>query len=148
MQIRTIAVTVSAKCDLVFGFLADIENLPKWAGDFCERIELRRNGWLAYTSLGDAMLAAEADDHTGVIDLRIEPAANRPGWFLLRVVPVSPMSTLVSFTFIQPPVLSDKLYEQQYVSWRRAMEGLLPRVGGGELHSSVEVSHFGVLGLN
>lgn len=148
MQIRTIAVTVTAERDAVFGFLADIENLPKWAGDFCERVELRRNGWLAYTSLGDMMVAAEADDRTGVIDLQIEPSADQSGWFLLRVVSLARRSTMVSFTFIQPAVLADELYEQQYQSWRREMEGLILRFGGGAVHRSAEAANFAVLGVN
>ena len=42
MNIRTIALSVAAPRDTVFNFLADIENLPKWAGSWCERLTLER----------------------------------------------------------------------------------------------------------
>jgi hypothetical protein len=148
MQIRTIAITVAAARDVVFNFLADIENLPKWAVDFCERIELRRDGWLAYTSQGDVMMTADADDRTGIIDLRFGSSTGQPGLFLLRVVLLAGKSTMVSFTFIQPPALSDEHYELQYQTWLGVLQGLIRRFGGGELHAPQEAWKLGALGLN
>ena len=121
MKIRTLSVTVPASRDTVYNFLADIENLPKWATEFCERIELRHNGWWAYTSQGEMMVESEADDHTGVIDLRVGPSVDALVMFPLRVFPLTTKRTLVSFTFIQPAELPD---EQQKVLQLAYFEGL------------------------
>ena len=148
MKIRTLSVTVPASRDTVYNFLADIENLPKWATEFCERIELRHNGWWAYTSQGEMMVESEADDHTGVIDLRVGPSVDALVLFPLRVLPLTTKRTLVSFTFIQPSELPDEHYEKQYQSLLMEMQGLIGRFGGGELHAPETVPQFSALGLN
>ena len=83
MQTRTITLTVATPSATVFNFLADIENLPHWSGGFCEWIELHREGWWAYTALGELEVASKVDDIAGAIDLRF---AHTAGWKL--VIPV------------------------------------------------------------
>jgi len=61
--------TLAAAPERVFRELADIENLPRWAGAFCERVELARGRWVALTSLGELFLALDADEPTGAITL-------------------------------------------------------------------------------
>ena len=68
MNIRTIAVTVAAPRDTVFNFLADIENLPQWAGAWCERLALERGRWWALTAEGELVVDMETSAGTGVID--------------------------------------------------------------------------------
>ena len=148
MHIRTVSVLLSASRDVVFNFMANVENLPKWATEFCDRIELRRNGWLAYTSQGEMMVESDADDRTGVIDLRIGPSAETLGLLPVRVLHLAPARTLLSFTFIQQPGLPDENYEKQYQSLLVEMRGLIGRFGGGELHAPADALQFGAMGLN
>ena len=61
----------------VFNFLADIEHLPAWTGGFCEWIELHREGWWAYTAVGELAVETKADDITGEVDLRLRHVS---GW--------------------------------------------------------------------
>ncbi len=65
----TAVLTVAATPMQVFRELADIENLPRWAGGFCERVTLSRGRWVGLTSLGEMFLALEADERTGAIIL-------------------------------------------------------------------------------
>lgn len=134
MTIRTVHLLVPAPRGTVFNFLADIENLPRWATEFCERVDLVRGRWQALTSRGELLVAAEADGITGVINLRIGPALEQMGTFPIRVL-AQPGGTLAMFTFIQPRGLSDEDYERQYASLLVEMRGLLQRFGGGELHA-------------
>ena len=67
MHIHPLTVTVSAPRDTVFNFLADIENLPKWAGAWCERLALQRGRWWALTSEGEQVMDMETSAGTGVI---------------------------------------------------------------------------------
>jgi hypothetical protein len=148
MQIRTASVSVPASRDEVFRFLADVENLPKWAAGYCECLELRNDGWWAYTSQGEMFVEMEADDRTGVIDLRVGPSAAELGLFPLRVLPLPEGEVLVSFTFIQPAGLSDELYGQHCRALVIAMKGLIRRFGGGELHAHGAAPQLVALGLN
>jgi len=148
MQIRTVSVAVFAPRDTVFNFLADIENLPKWAAGFCERLELRHNGWWAYTTRGEMIVESDADDRTGVIDLRVGPSVDELGLFPVRVFSLSLDRTLVSFNFIQTAELSDERYEIRYHSLVVGMWTLIRRFGGGELYAPGATSQVGALGLN
>lgn len=65
----TAVLTVAAAPAQVFRELADVENLPRWAGGFCERVTLSRGRWVGLTSLGEMYLALEADERVGAIAL-------------------------------------------------------------------------------
>ena len=148
MQIRTVTLTVSASRNTVYKFLADIENLPKWATEFCERMELRHSGWWVYTAQGEMMVEAHTDDRTGTIDLRIGPSANELDLFPLRVLSLSKKRTLLNFTFIQSPEQPDEDYEERFLSLLIEMQGLIRRFGGGKLHAPEIASGLSILGLN
>ena len=60
----------AAPRDVAFNFLADIEHLPAWSGGFCEWIELRRDGWRAYTAWGEFEAGATVAA-SGAIHLRL-----------------------------------------------------------------------------
>lgn len=148
MNIRTIAVTVSAPRDTVFNFLADIENLPKWAGAWCERITLQRGRWWALTAEGEQVLDMETSAGTGVIDLRAGPALDRMTPAPIRVLALSPRRTLVSFIVIEAPDHSTEAYGRRHDLWLIAARGLIRRFSGGELHAAEPPAEFLALGLN
>lgn len=134
MHIRTIAVTLAAPRDTVFNFLADIENLPKWAGGWCERLALERGRWWAFTAEGEQAVDLETGAGTGVIDLRAGPRPERMTVTPLRVVALSLRRTLVTITVIEAPDQATEAYERRYGLLAAAARGLLRRFGGGELH--------------
>ena len=134
MKIRTISVAVSAPSETVYNFLADIENFPKWARGYCECLELRRNGWLAYTTQGEMIVELESDDGTGVIDIRLGASADKLNVFPLRVWQRSRDETVVSFTFSDLPELSEEDHERHFQSWLIDLQGFSWRFGGGEIH--------------
>ena len=150
MNIRTIALTLSASRDDVFNFLADIENLPKWAGGYYERLTLERGRWWALTAEGDQVVDLETSAGTGVIDLRSGPLPERMTLMPIRVVVLSPRRTLVSVTVIETPDQAAPAFARRYVIWRTAVEGLLRRFGNGELPTAeVEPApQLAELGLN
>ncbi|HTQ32239.1 MAG TPA: SRPBCC family protein [Opitutaceae bacterium] len=133
MNHRNVSITVPAPRDTVFNFLANIENLPKWATEFCERIYLERGTWKALTSQGELFMAFDTDDRTGVIDMRAGFTPEHMNLFPVRVLALPGGGTLVLFTFFQPPDLSDEIYECQYRSLLVEMRGLIARFGGGRL---------------
>ena len=112
MQIRTITLTVATPRAAVFNFLADLENLPRWSGGFCEWLELHREGWWAYTALGELEVVTKVDDIAGTIDLRLGHAV---GWKIvipIRIRTDGDGGALVRLTLAQPAGLSDEQYEQ------------------------------------
>lgn len=128
MQTRTITLTVATPREVVFNFLADIENLPRWAGGFCEWLELHREGWWAYTALGELEVVTKVDDIAGTIDLRL---GHPVGWKIvipLHVKTDGDGGTLVRLTCAQPAGLSDEHYEHLIESLLAGLRGLPDRL--------------------
>jgi len=148
MNIRTIAITVSAPRDTVFNYLADIENLPKWAGAWCEQLTLQRGRWWALTAEGEQVLDLETSAGTGVIDLRAGFSPEQMTPVPIRVLALSPRRTLVSFIVIESPDQSAEAYGLRHERWLTAARGLIRRFSGGELHVAEPAAEFLTLGLN
>jgi len=134
MNIRTLAVTLAAPRATVFNFLADIENLPRWAGGFCERIYLERGRWRALTSQGELFVDLEAGTGTGVIDLRFGPSIDRLAVLPLRVLALGTRSTLVTVAFVEPPEWPVGVAQRDAGEMLAELEGLVRRFGGGDVH--------------
>ena len=148
MNIRTVALTVSAPRDTVFNFLADIENLPKWAPGYCERIALERGRWWALTAEGEQVMDMETSAGTGVIDWRAGPLPERMNLIPLRVLALSTRRSLVTLTLIEAPDDPAEAGERRYEILLDAARGLLRRFGGGELHAPPAALQFAELGVN
>ena len=145
MNIHPLNLTVSAPRDTVFNFLADIENLPKWAGPWCERLALQRGRWWALTTEGEQVMDMETSAGTGVIDLRAGVSPERFRLLPIRVVALSARRTLISFLLIEGPDETDDAFARRREWLQTAGDGLLKRFGGGEVHSAPQLA---VLGLN
>src|SRR3954471_3583357 len=111
MQSRILTLTLAASRTTAFNFLADIENLPAWTGGFCEWIELHREGWWAYTAIGELAVDTKADEFAVEIDLCFRHVS---GWSLvlpLRVRSDGEGGSLVTIACRQVAALTDDQYE-------------------------------------
>jgi hypothetical protein len=114
MQNRILTLTAAASRAATFNFLADIENLPAWTGGFCEWIELHREGWWAYTALGELAVESKVDDIAGVIDLQFRHVS---GWTVvlpLRVRSDGEGGAILTVACRQVPVMGDDDYERLF----------------------------------
>src|ERR1700745_3852932 len=144
MNVHPLTVTVSAPRETVFNFLADIENLPKWTGAWCERLMLQRGRWWALTAEGEQVVDMETSAGTGVIDLRAGPAPDRFRHTPIRVVALSPRRTLISFILIEGPDEGDEAFARRRAWLQAAASGLVKRVGGGEVHATPALAELGL----
>jgi len=124
MHHRVLTLTLAAPRATVFNFLADIENLPAWTGGLCEWVELHREGWWAYTALGELMVETKVDDIAHEIDLRLRHVS---GW--LAVVPLRIQSdgedgTIIRLSFARPAGLDDDHAEQLFDALLTGLRGL------------------------
>lgn len=148
MNILALTVTVSASREVVFNFLADIENLPKWSGGYCEGITLQRGRWWALTADGEQVVDMETSAGSGVIDLRAGPLPESMTLTPIRVVGLSNQRTLISFVLIEAPGRGPENFVRRCRIWRAAVAGLPGRFGGGEVHSYDRFPQLLELGLN
>lgn len=144
MNIHPLTVTVSAPRDAVFNFLANIENLPKWTGAWCERLMLQRGRWWALTAEGEQVVDMETSAGTGVIDLRAGPSPDRFRHTPIRVVALSTRRTLISFILIEGPDEGDEAFARRRSLLQAAADGLVKRYGGGEVHVALALAELGL----
>ena len=108
-------VTIAAPASDVFAFVADPENLPRWAVGFCRAI--RRDGaapgrWIVTTAQGDLPIRYVTEPTLGVIDFYLAPAPGVEAAAYSRVVPNGEGAEYV-FTQFQAPGMSDAVFERQ-----------------------------------
>jgi hypothetical protein len=129
MQARILTLTLAASRSAAFNFLADIENLPLWTGGFCEWIELHREGWWAYTAIGELAVETKVDDIASEIDLCFRHVS---GWTVvlpLRVRSDGEGGSLVSLACRQVAGLPDEQYERLFDDLMNGLRALPLRMG-------------------
>lgn len=139
MQSRRIILTVAAPCREIFNFLADIEHLPAWSGGFCELIELQRDGWWAYTALGEVVVETKVDDVLGKIDLMLRPVSGQQFTISVQVRSDGDEGTLVTLACRRPIGLSSQDYQVLVESLYHGLHGLAGRFQSKAEVSSVEL---------
>lgn len=111
MRADTRTVSIHAAPDGIVEFLANPENLPRWAIGFAKAVRREKETWFVVTGAGEMEVQIEADARFGVIDFLMHPA---PGVELAarsRVVPNGRGAEYV-FTQFQAPGMSDEMFEQ------------------------------------
>ena len=124
MRSATVTTVLDAPQEEVFGYLADIENLPEWATEFAR--ELRREGddYKVVNGLGEFYFTIRADPGSGVIDMYAGPDKDRMAIFPTRAVALPDGRTAFSFTMFQAPGMTDELFEAQHRSLQREFENI------------------------
>jgi Polyketide cyclase / dehydrase and lipid transport len=111
MRSDTQGVTIAAVPAEVWAFVADGANLPRWAIGFAKSVRPDRSGWLVTTAQGEVPTAIAADQRTGTVDFRMEPAPGVTASAYARVMPNGEGAELV-FTQFQQPGVSDEVFDQ------------------------------------
>jgi hypothetical protein len=118
MHCETVSTVVKAPREKTFDFLANVENLPKWATQFCRKLE-RSNGHYVVTSPeGPVLFDIHADAGTGVVDFLAGPSKDQMFTWPARVVGLPSGETLVLFTCLHEPQMSERVFRQQVESVR------------------------------
>jgi hypothetical protein len=129
MRSETVTTVLEAPQDVVFAYMADIENLPEWATEFAR--ELRREGgdYKVVNGLGEFYFRIVAQPETGVIDMFAGPAKDAMAVFPTRAVALPDGRTAYSFTMFQAPDMPDELFEAQHASLQREFANIERALG-------------------
>jgi Polyketide cyclase / dehydrase and lipid transport len=111
MRADTKSVSIDATPAKVFQFLADPQNLPRWAVGFAQAIRPDGSGWVVTTSGGPIALQIDADGRHGVVDYHLSPA---PGveWLAASRVVARGKGSEYMFTQFQASAMPDATFEQ------------------------------------
>jgi hypothetical protein len=111
----TRAVTIDVPANEVFEFVADPENLPRWAVGFCRAIRRDKEApgrWIVTTTHGDLPIRYVTDAALGVIDFYLSPAPGVEAAAFSRIVPNGAGAEYI-FTQFQAPGMPDEVFDGQ-----------------------------------
>jgi hypothetical protein len=126
---RSVTTTFKAPAAEVFGYLAEIENLPGWATEFARELKVVDGKHKIVNGLGEFFFRIDADPDSGVIDMRAGPTEDELALFPTRVVALPDGGSAFTFTMFQGPDMPDELFESQHASLLRELENLERRFG-------------------
>lgn len=129
MRSETVTTVLPAQKGEVFAYLAEIENLPRWATEFARELKVENGRHTVVNGLGEFFFAIEADEATGVIDMRAGPTESEMALFPTRVVELPDGRSAFTFTMFQGPGSSDELFESQHASLVREFENIERQFG-------------------
>jgi hypothetical protein len=124
MRSETVTTVLDADQEAVFSYLADIENLPKWATEFARELKREGDDYKVVNGLGEFFFAIQADPDTGVLDMYAGPDKAQMALFPTRVVGLPDGRTAYTFTMFQGPGMADELFESQHESLKREFANL------------------------
>jgi hypothetical protein len=124
MQHRTVTAVLDAPKEHVFGYLSQIENLPRWATEFARELKYEDGRAKVVNGLGEFYFSIDADPETGVIDMYAGPSEDALSLFPTRVVELPEERSAYSFTMFQTPGMPEELFESQYQALLREFENI------------------------
>ena len=119
MNSKTVTLILNAPKSEVFSFISNIENLPKWATEFCKELKKVGDKYKVIScnpDAGELFFNIRSDRATGVVDMYAGPTSEQMGIFPTRVVELSDKTSVYIFTMFQTPGMSDELFNAQYNS--------------------------------
>lgn len=111
MKADTKTISIHAKPEQVFEFLADPTNLPRWAIGFAKSVTRVGDRWVVTTGGGEMSIRIATDRALGVVDFFMSPAPGIESLAASRVVPAGGGVEYV-FTQFQPPGMPDDVFDK------------------------------------
>jgi hypothetical protein len=112
MGADTQTITLPVSCEEAFAFLAQPENLPRWAVGFARGIRREGDEWIVQTAQGEMPIRVVADALQGTIDFQMRVAPGLEAVAYSRIVPNDSGAEYV-FTQFQLPGMSDEVFADQ-----------------------------------
>jgi hypothetical protein len=127
MEVLHVSVSVSSPPQAVYGFAAEVENLPRWAAGLCTTIRKVGGEWIAEGPAGKVKVRFAERNAFGVLDHDVVLESGATVHNAIRVVPNGAGSE-VTFTLLrQPGVPAEQFAEDAQAVERdlRALKALL-----------------------
>lgn len=102
---------VSAPRNMVFEFLSNIENLPKWSTKFVKKLTTTGGKYTATTPIGEVFIRLDTNKTAGLIDIYAGTTENNMTPAYMRIISLPNNKTAVMFTFFQYDSTSDAIWK-------------------------------------
>lgn len=130
MKIQVTTAPFKAAPDVVFDFVSNIENLPKWATAYAKSIRRDGDDYIVDTPMGDLFQVFDVNKDAGLIDMRSGPAKDQLWTFYIRIFSDNMGGSVLNFTSLQMPGQSDEEFGGMCASLAGEMENIRQVVEG------------------
>ncbi|OFX12596.1 MAG: hypothetical protein A2516_06445 [Alphaproteobacteria bacterium RIFOXYD12_FULL_60_8] len=110
---KTKTILINAPKDKVFGYVADIMNLPKWANDFCQSVRRVGNDHIIQSCAGEMYFRIDSHAATGVVDLFAGPQKDMMICWPSRVMKLAENVSLLSITAQPDPGSTPEQFDME-----------------------------------
>jgi polyketide cyclase/dehydrase/lipid transport protein len=121
MQHDTQTIAIEASPEHTFAFVAEPENLTRWAAAFAKGMRRDGEGWVVTTPQGDVRMQYVTDRERGIIDYHIALGPGASVVMHSRVLPFGSGSLYV-FTQEQAAGMPDAVFEAQAATLGRELQ--------------------------
>jgi len=120
MRHNTQSIEIDVPPKHAFEFLAQPENLPRWAAGFAKAIRRDGDAWAVTTPQGEVEMRYVTDPRLGVVDFHISPAPGVTTVAHSRILPLGKGSLYV-FTQEQARGMPDPVFDGQVATLEREL---------------------------
>ena len=120
MNCDTQSIMINVAPAKLFDFLANPENLSRWAGSLCQSVRKEGDQWMIESKMGELKLRLVSNKEFGVIDYHIIPPLPMKFVAYSRIVPNGQGSEFI-FTQFQLPLLPGSFFEKQKESLKKEL---------------------------
>jgi hypothetical protein len=111
-QSRTITISIARAPEVVYDFVSNPENLPRWATAFCKSVRRSGDQWIIESPDGPVKIRFVERNAFGVADHYVSPAPGVEIYVPLRVVANEQSASEVMFTLFRLPMMSDEWFQR------------------------------------
>ena len=106
---ETLHLSIARSAQAIYHFVADPQNLPRWAPGLCESVECNGSELIVHTPIGPARFRFAPVNTLGVLDHYVDLPNGQQVYVPLRVIANGEGSEML-FTLFRRPGLSDEDY--------------------------------------
>lgn len=110
-QAKHISISINKPAELVYSFVLNAENLPKWATGLSSSIKKSGDEWIADSPMGKVKVRFAAQNDFGILDHEVTLPSGEKVLNPMRVFPNNNGSELV-FTVFRLPGMTDDQYKK------------------------------------
>ncbi len=124
MRSENISVIIPAAKQQVFDYVADVDNFPQWATEFCRKLWLDNDHYKVISPMGELYFRIQANPDSGEIDFFATPDIEGNKCLPTRVISHTDDTCKYVVDFCQPPGIDQAEYQQQCASLRRELDNI------------------------
>ena len=108
-ETKTFSLTIKSDPKAVYEFVANPENMPKWATAFCRSAKKEGSDWIITTDMGPAKVKFVDKNEYGILDHYVYPTPDLEVYVPMRVVP-NKSGSEVLFTLFKLSFMNDEKF--------------------------------------